>query len=162
MNGVQSFPKFLLCKWTFIILLEVVVLVWIRKFNLKKAGIVNVSAGLVNILVHVFVILKILPFQWVNGGRTETLEAACQISLNSIIASVVGILITLVACGIISIRLNRFWGIALTVVLVVLLPLSFIGVLQQFFGTLFEKCVMSFVAAVGFCSAVRIAFEKRW
>ena len=102
MNGVQSFPKFLLCKWTFIILLEVVVLVWIRKFNLKKAGIVNVSAGLVNILVHVFVILKILPFQWVNGGRTETLEAACQISLNSIIASVVGILITLVASGIIS------------------------------------------------------------
>lgn len=43
-----------------------------------------------------------------------------------------------------------------------MLPLSFIGVIQQLLGTLFEKCVMSIVAAVGFCTAVRIAFEKRW
>lgn len=152
----------LLYKWTLVVLLEVVMLVWIRKFNLKKAGIVNVSAGLVNILVHFFVILKILPYQWVNGGRTESLEAACQISVSSIIASVVGILITLVASRIIPIKLNRFFGIALTVVLVVLLPLSLIGVAQQLLGTLFEKCVMSIVAAVGFCTAVRIAVEKRW
>lgn len=135
---------------------------WIRKFDLKKAGIVNVSAGLLNILVHIFVILNILPYQWVNGGRTESLEAACQISVNSIIACVVGILITLIASRIIPIKLNRYLGIALTVVLVVLLPLSFIGVVQQLLGTLFEKCVMSIVAAVGFCTAVRIAFEKRW
>ena len=135
---------------------------WIRKFDLKKAGIVNVSAGLLNILVHIFVILNILPYQWVNGGRTESLEAACQISVNSIIACVVCILITLIASSIIPIKLNRYVGIALTVVLVVLLPLSFIGVIQQLLGTLFEKCVMSIVAAVGFCTAVRIAFEKRW
>ena len=135
---------------------------WIRKFDLRKTGIVNISAGLVNILVHIFVILSIVPYQWVNGGRTESLDAACQISVSSIVVAIVGILITLIASRIIPIRLNKFWGIVLTVILVVLLPLSLFGVVQQLLGTMFEKCVMSIVAAVGFCTAVRIAIEKRW
>ena len=135
---------------------------WIRKFDLKKTGIVNVSAGLINIIVHVLVILKILPYQWVNGGRTESYEIACQISVGSIVVMIVCVLITLIACKIIPLKLNRFWGIALSVLLIAMLPLSLLGVVQQFLGTLFEKCVMSIVALVAFCTATRIAFEKRW
>ncbi len=135
---------------------------WIRKFDLKKTGFVNVSVCFVNIIVHVLVILKVLPFQWVNGGRTESYEMACQISVASIVVMIVCILITLIACKIIPLKLNRFLGIALSVLLIAMLPLSLLSVVQQFLGTLFEKCVMSAVAAIGFCSAARIAFEKRW
>jgi hypothetical protein len=135
---------------------------WIRIFDLKKTGIVNVSAGLINIIVHVLVILKILPYQWVNGGRTESYEMACQISVASIVVMIVCILITMIASKIIPLKLNRFGGIALSVLLIAMLPLSLLGVVQQFLGTLFEKCVMSAVAAIGFCSAARIAIEKRW
>ena len=135
---------------------------WIRIFDLKKTGIVNVSAGLINIIVHVLVILKILPYQWVNGGRTESYEMACQISVASIVVMIVCILITMIASKIIPLKLNRFGGIALSVLLIAMLPLSLLGVVQQFLGTFFEKCVMSAVAAIGFCSAARIAIEKRW
>ncbi len=135
---------------------------WIRKFDLKKTGIVNVSVCFVNIIVHVLVILKVLPFQWVNGGRTESYEMACQISVGSIVGMIVCILITMIASKIIPLKLNRFGGIALSVLLIAMLPFSLLGVIQQFFGTLFEKCVMSAVAAIGFCSAARIAIEKRW
>ena len=135
---------------------------WIRKFDLKKTGFVNVSVCFVNIIVHVLVILKILPYQWVNGGRIESYEMACQISVASIVVMIVCIFITLIACKIIPLKLNRFWGIALSVLLIAMLPFSLLGVIQQFLGTLFEKCVMSAVAAIGFCSAARIAFEKRW
>ena len=135
---------------------------WIRKFDLKKTGFVNVSVCFVNIIVHVLVILKILPYQWVNGGRTESYEMACQISVASIVVMIVCIFITLIACKIIPLKLNRFWEIALSVLLIAMLPFSLLGVIQQFLGTLFEKCVMSIVALVAFCTATRIAFEKRW
>lgn len=137
-------------------------LAWIRKFDLKKAGWISASIGTLNIIVHILVITNILPFTWVNGGRTESLELARQISTNSIIMTVVNILIALIASQIIPVKFNRFFGIAISVFLIVTLPLTLVGVVQQFLGTPFEKCVMGLVTIIGFCSDTRIAFEKRW
>ncbi|MCQ2593220.1 MAG: hypothetical protein MJ188_10610 [Treponema sp.] len=137
-------------------------LAWIRKFDLKKAGWISASVGGINILVHILVIAGIIPFLWVNGGRTESLEAARQISTSSIIMTIINILIALVASQIIPLKLNKFFGIVLSVFLIITLPLTLVGVVQQFLGTMFEKCVMSIVTIVGFCSDTRIAFEKRW
>ena len=137
-------------------------LTWIRKFNLKKAGYISVSIGFVNIIVHILVITGVLPYLWVNGGRSESFSTAQSTSFSSIIITLISILITLIASQIIPVRLNRFWGIAISVFLIVTLPISFIGIVSQFLGTLFEKCVMSIVTIVGFCADTRIAFEKRW
>ena len=137
-------------------------LTWIRKFNLKKAGYISVSIGVVNIIVHILVITGVLPYLWVNGGRSESFSTAQSTSFSSIIITLISILITLIASQIIPVRLNRFWGIAISVFLIVTLPISFIGIVSQFLGTLFEKCVMSIVTIVGFCADTRIAFEKRW
>ena len=137
-------------------------LTWIRKFDLKKAGYISVLIGVINIIVHILVITGVLPYLWVNGGRSESLSAAQSTSFSSIIITVISILITLIASQIIPIKLNKFWGIAISVFLIVTLPLSFIGIIAQFLGTIFEKCVMSIITIIGFCADTRIAFEKRW
>lgn len=53
----------------------------IRKFDLRKAGIYSVAAGGINIIVHILVIANMLPYWWVNGGRTASLAVARQISM---------------------------------------------------------------------------------
>ncbi len=139
-----------------------VLLEWIRKFDLRKAGICSVAAGGINIIVHSLVIANMLSYLWVNGGRSESLAAARQISMSSILLTILNILIALIASQIIPIKLNRFWGSTLSVFLIVTLPLSLLGVIQQFLGTTFEMCVMGPVTIIGFCADFRIAFEKRW
>lgn len=129
---------------------------------IEKAGICSCIIGLINVLIHCMVIFSILPFTWVNGGRTATLEAATSLSFNSIAMTLFNILIVLIASQIIPVKLNKFWGIALSVFLIVTLPMSLMGIVQQFMGTTFEKCIMSLVTIVGFCADTRIAFEKRW
>ncbi|QFJ55101.1 hypothetical protein [Pseudobutyrivibrio xylanivorans] len=135
---------------------------WIRKSSLKTAGFISVAIGLLTILVHVLVITGVLPYLWINGGRSESFEAAKQTSFSSIIIILVSIVITIIASQIIPIKFNKFWGIVISVFLIVTLPLSFFGIIEQFLGTMFEKCVMSIVTIVGFIADARIAFEKRW
>lgn len=135
---------------------------WIRKFDLKKAGIINIIICTINIIVHILVILGIIPFQWVNGGRTDSFDEACRIATSSIVVMIISILITFIASGIIPIKFNKFWGIFLSVILIAMLPFSFLGIIQQFLGTIFEKCFMSILAIIGFCTSTRIALEKRW
>ena len=135
---------------------------WIRKFSLKKAGFISVAIGLLTIIVHVLVITGIIPYLWVNGGRSESFEVAQQTSFSSIIIILISIIITIIASQIIPIKFNKFWGIVISVILIVTLPLSFFGIIEQFLGTMFEKCVMSIVTIVGFIADTRIAFEKRW
>ena len=135
---------------------------WIRKFDIRKAGICSVVSHGIGIVLHILVIANIIPYLWVNGGRTETFAAAQQISTSSIIMLLVNILITLIASRIIPVRLNKFWGILLSTFLVITLPVTLVGVIQQFLGTTFEKCVTGIVTIIGFCADTRIAFERRW
>lgn len=134
----------------------------VRKISLRKAGIINLSIGLINILIHISVILKIIPFTWVNGGRTESYEAACSIAVSSIVIMLITLILTFIASDIVPIKFNRFCGILLSVILIALLPFSFMGIVQQFLGTMFEKCFCSILTIISFLAAFRIAIEKRW
>ena len=131
-------------------------------FDLKKAGLINLAVGGINVLIHISVIAGLLPYMWVNGGRTESYEMACSISASSIVVTLIGMFITLVGAKIIPVKFNRFWGIAFTVFLMAMLPLAFVGIVQQFWGTLFEKSFCSILTIAGFLTSFRIAFEKRW
>jgi len=131
-------------------------------FDLKKAGLINLAVGGINVLIHISVIAGLLPYMWVNGGRTESYEMACSVSYSSIVMTLIGMIITLFAAKIVPVKFNRFWGIAFTVLLMAMLPLAFVGVVQQFWGTLFEKCFCSILTIAGFLTSFRIAFEKRW
>ena len=134
----------------------------IRKFNLRRAGVCSVAVGGINIILHILVIANIIPYLWVNGGRSESYAKAQQISMSSIIMTIINIGIALIASRIIQVKLNKFWGIMLSAFLIVTLPLSFVGVIQQFLGTPFEKCFTSVITIIGFLADTRIAFEKRW
>ena len=135
---------------------------WIRKFNLKRAGVCSVAVGIVNIIIHLLVIAEIIPYLWVNGGRTSSYAEAQQISMSSIVITLINIAIALIASQIIPVSLNRVWSVVLSAFLIITLPLSFVGVIQQFLGTTFEKCITSIVTSLGFIADTRIAFEKRW
>lgn len=134
----------------------------VSKFDLKKTGLINLVVGGINVFIHISVIAGLLPYTWVNGGRTANFEMACSISYSSIVMTIIGMIVTLFAAKFIPVKFNRFWGIAFTVFLMAMLPLSFMGVIQQFLGTLFEKCFCSILAIAGFLTSFRIAFEKRW
>ena len=134
----------------------------IRKFDLRRAGVCSVAVGGINIILHILVIANIIPYLWVNGGRSESYAKAQQISMSSIMITIINIGIALIASRIIQVKLNKFWGIMLSAFLIVTLPLSFVGVIQQFLGTPFEKCFTSVITIMGFLADTRIAFEKRW
>lgn len=106
----------------------IMMLEWIRKFDLRKAGICSVVSRGIGIVLHILVIANIIPYLWVNGGRTETFAAAKQMSTSSIVMLLVNILITLIASRIIPVRLNKFWGILLSTILVITLPVTLVGV----------------------------------
>lgn len=134
----------------------------IRKIDIKKAGVCSAAIGVINIIVHILIITQIMPYTWINGGRSASFELAKQTSLSAIYITIFNIIIALIASKIIPLKMNKFWSILLTVFLLATLPLGLIGVVEQFLGTMFEKCFMSIVATIGFLSDTRIAVEKRW
>jgi hypothetical protein len=103
----------------------------------------------------------VLPYTWINGGRSTSYQAAFKTSLSSIITILISILITLIASRIIPLRLNKFWTIVLIIWLWIGIPLDMIGIIQQFLGTIFEKSCMSIVTIIGCIMDFRIAMEKR-
>lgn len=133
----------------------------IRKFDLKKAGYISAAMGVIAIAVHLLVIFHVLPYTWINGGRSVSYQAAFQTSFSSIFIILFSILITLIASRIIPLRLNKFWTIVLIIWLWIGIPLDIIGIAQQFLGTIFEKCCMSIVTIITFMTEFRIAVEKR-
>ena len=134
----------------------------IRSTSLKKAGYISIAVGMINIVLHILVITAVLPYQWVNGGRTASYTDAVSISSSSIVITVISMFITLLAAQIIPVHFNRFFGIALSVFLIATLPFDVIGIIQQFLGTPFEKCFTSILTIVVFLADTRVAFEKRW
>lgn len=133
----------------------------IRKYNIKKAGSISIIVGFVAIAVHALVLFQVLPFEWINGGRSPSYQAAFQTSMSSIIMILISIMITLIASKIIPLKLNKFWTILLMIWLWIGIPLDVVGTIQQLLGTGFEKSFMSIVTAIGFIMDFRIALEKR-
>lgn len=50
-----------------------------QKIQFKKAGVCSVAIGGINILIHILVIVNLIPYMWVNGGRTASFTKAQQI-----------------------------------------------------------------------------------
>lgn len=117
--------------------------------------------GAFAVAIHILVLLRVLPYAWINGGRSVSYQAAFQTSLSSIIIILIGIPIILIASRIIPLRLNRFWTIILIIWLFLGIPLDAVGIIQQFLGTMFEKSCMSIITIIGFIMDFRIAVEKR-
>ena len=130
----------------------------LKKINLKTAGIISVVIAMITITIHTLVILKVMPFTWINGGRSGTFEIAKQTSTISIIILIAGIFISLWACGII--RYLKFTRV-LTAILWISFAYNCIGIILQFLGTPFENLFTSILCIINAIVTYRLAIEKR-
>ena len=99
----------------------------------------------------------IIPFTWVNGGRSESIATQLPISIISTIISIIGGFFTLIAGGNIRCKYKR----GITVICWFFVVLWSFGFIQQLLGTPFEKMVCSLILLLGVISNLRMAIEKR-
>lgn len=124
---------------------------------MKSAVFMGVTFYSLTILIHVLVINGIIPYTWVNGGRSESFTTQLPISIISIIISMIGGVFTLIVGGNI---LNKYKK-GITVLCWFFVVLWSFGLIQQLFGTPFEKMVCSIILLLGVISNLRMAIEKR-
>ncbi|MER1999679.1 MAG: hypothetical protein ABS882_07875 [Lysinibacillus sp.] len=108
------------------------------------------------ILIHFLILSKTIPFTWVNGGRSESFADQLPITVINIIISSIGLVFTLIV--------GRFklyiYKRGITVICWFFVVLWSFGLIQQLFGTPFEKMVCSLVLLIGVISNLRMAIEK--
>ena len=132
-------------------------LVALRKINMKSAVFMAICFYSLTITIHVLIITGLIPFTWVNGGRSESISAQLPISIINIVISIFGGFFTLIAGGNIRTKYKR----AITVICWIFVVLWSFGFIQQLLGTPFEKMVMSLILLLGVISNMRMAIEKR-
>lgn len=109
------------------------------------------------ILIHFLILIKSIPFTWVNGGRSESFAEQLPISVINIVISIIGVVFTLIVGRIKLYKYKR----KITVICWFFVVLWSFGFIQQLFGTPFEKMVCSLVLLIGVISNLRMAIEKK-
>ncbi|MBS2967799.1 hypothetical protein J9317_03290 [Metabacillus sp. KIGAM252] len=129
----------------------------LRKMHLKTAVFLGVVFYSLTLLIHVLIITGIIPFTWVNGGRSESFAAQLPISIFSIMICIFGGVFTLLAG---EVRFNQYKR-GITGICWFFVVLWSVGLILQLLGTPFEKMVCSFILVLGVISNLRMAIEKR-
>ncbi|WP_148358467.1 hypothetical protein [Peribacillus simplex] len=124
---------------------------------MKTAVFMGIIFYSLTISIHVLIINGIIPFTWVNGGRSESFATQLPISIINIIISIIGGVFTLIVGRNILYTYKR--GIIIICWFFVVLW-SF-GFIQQLFGTPFEKMLCSLILFLGVISNLSMAIEKR-
>jgi hypothetical protein len=129
----------------------------LRKIDLKTAVLMGICFYSLTMLLHVLIISGVIPFTWVNGGRSYSYDTQLPISIINIIICIVGGVFTLVVGGN---TLYKFKKVRTVICWFFVLLWSF-GFFQQLLGTPFEKLVCSLLLLLGVISNLRMAIEKR-
>ena len=124
---------------------------------MKTAVFMGIIFYSLTISIHVLIISGIIPFTWVNGGRSESFATQLPISIINLIISIIGGVFTLIVGGNILYSFKR----RITVICWFFVVLWSFGFIQQLFGTPFEKMVCSLVLFLGVISNLRMAIERR-
>jgi hypothetical protein len=129
----------------------------LRKVNLKTAVIMGICFYSLTMLLHVLIIRGVIPYTWVNGGRSDSFATQLPISIINIIICILGGVFTLVVGGNIFYKYKR----GRNVICWFFVVLWSFGFLQQLLGTPFEKMFCSLLLLLGVMSNLRLAIEKR-
>ena len=109
------------------------------------------------IVTHVLILLRVIPYQWVNGGRSVSYEAQTQLSFVSMAIGVVGLLYSFFTQRIKPLRYNIVFRI-----FTILVTLYWgLGFFMQLLGTPFERFMLSLVVLFGVWIHARIALVKK-
>ena len=109
------------------------------------------------IVTHVLILLRVIPYQWVNGGRSVSYEAQTQLSFVSMAIGIAGLLYIFFTQRIKSLRYNivfRIFTILVTLYWV-------LGFFMQLLGTPFERFMLSLVVLFGVWIHARLALVKK-
>ena len=129
----------------------------LRKMNMKTAVLTVVHFTMSKSFFNVLIISGIIPFTWVNGGRSESFATQLPISIINIIISIFGGVFTLFVNGNILYKYKR----GVSIICWVFVVLWSFGFILQLLGTPFEKMVCSFILILGVISNLRMAIEER-
>ena len=124
---------------------------------MKTAVFMGIIFYSLTILIHFLIISKSIPFTWVNGGRSESFAEQLPISVINIVISIIGLVFTLIVGRIKLYKYKR----GITVICWFFVVLWSFGLIQQLFGTPFEKMVCTLVLLMGVISNLRMAIEKK-
>jgi uncharacterized protein with PQ loop repeat len=129
----------------------------LRKVNLRTAVIMGICFYSLTMLLQVLIITGVIPYTWVNGGRSDSFATQLPISIINIIISILGGVFTLVVGG------NRLYKYkkGRNVIGWFFVVLWSFGFFQQLLGTPFEKMFCSLLLLLGVMSSLRLAIEKR-
>jgi hypothetical protein len=133
----------------------------LRKINMKTAVFMGICFYSLTFLIQVLIISGIIPFIWVNGGRSESFATQLPISIINTIISIIGGVFTLIVGGNIGGNILYKYKRGITVICWFFVVLWSFGFIQQLLGTPFEKMVVSFIMLLGVISNLRMAIENK-
>ncbi len=105
------------------------------------------------LLIHILIIAKIIPFTWINGGRSESYEAQLQLSLSNFIIVFIGYLYVFVNQRFQQLRSSKLFKVFKWITII----FWSVSLDSQFLGTSFEIFVMAPVVVFGIYVHFRIA-----
>lgn len=105
--------------------------------------------------IHVLVLIKVIPFTWVNGGRSNSFgEQAVQSGLS------IGILVALALVAFRQARKAPSLSKGGRALMWCLVALWLVGLVQQLLGTTFELWVMFPIVALGLVGHLLVAMSR--
>ncbi|MEG0855342.1 MAG: hypothetical protein RSG52_02565 [Terrisporobacter sp.] len=120
----------------------------IRSINIETAGYLSVTIISLVIISHGLIILKIIPYNWINGGRSESYEAQKKQSILGMLVLFITIPFLLIASNIVIIDLGSMADKIINIILWISVILLTISTIMQLLGTRFERYVMSITVFV--------------
>ena len=134
------------------------------KGNMKKP-IVSIDTVLklgfvyygIVILTHVLILIKFIPYGWVNGGRSASFEAQTKLSYASMVIALIGMLYLFLTIKIKALRYHIVFRVFTWMVTTYWL----LGFFMQLLGTPFERYLLSIVVLFGVWIHARIALVKK-
>lgn len=108
------------------------------------------------LLIHVLIIAKVIPYEWINGGRSESYDAQLQLSISNLVVAVLGFIYVFIIQKFKRLQVNKIFKI----VKWVFVPFWLFSFVLQLLGTPFENYVMSPVVLFGLYVHYRLARLK--
>jgi hypothetical protein len=128
-------------------------------FYNKFAGIIFIILNILTMIIQILVILKILPYNIIGGGRSENYNSAFYIGIVSIILLTVEIIfIVIVRKYNKEYKTNIFIKIGLWI-LFLFLSLNLIGNILG--KTLFERMFMGVICIIQIINVIIMIFENK-
>lgn len=124
----------------------------IKKLKYNTSIALGLVFYLLTILVHSLILTNIIPLEWINGGRSLSLEAQLPLSIFNLFISLIGMIFLFYAY-------THKQRKSTLIISRIFTALWLFGFLQQLLGTPFEKLVISIILLIGLISHLRISLE---